>query len=160
MVDDVTFPVVVGQKPITKLAILAVGIGFFAWGVSLQGSDGRTRVPIFGSVPDWAFGTFVIVLGLLIGVSMVQGLVTGRPTLTIDMEGVAFLPSFGSVRRMPWPEIVSIDAFSSRYARGINIRGRDGRSLRVQALLMSPYDLRDLIIRCGKAAGAPPIDRA
>lgn len=156
--DDPQMPITLRAKPVTQLLVLAVAALLFWYGTQLIGDDGTTRVPIIGSVPAVYVGWPVLALGLFLGIAFVQSLVTGRPSLVLDAEGLTYAPNFGAVRKIAWAEINAIIPFSSRRWQGVRVMVGD-KSVTIPAFSGTGDDLHDLMRRCatagrgGKAGG-------
>lgn len=149
MATDPEFPIELRAKPGTKLVGLAIAVFLFGYGGFLVESQsmGSVPAPLVGHIPATTFGYIAAVLGIGLAIATVQALVSDRPKLVLDADGLAFAPNFGAERRVAWSEIADLAVYSGRYGSGVEISMRASKRMKIPALQNSAEDMLDLMLR-------------
>jgi hypothetical protein len=148
MATDLQFPIVLRMGPGSKLFGLVIGAGIFIVGVLMSDDDGTTDVPIFGDVSASIVGVAMAVIGLGLTFALVNAVFTGKPTVTLDRDGVVFTPNLARERRVAWSDVAEITTYRERYGSGVSIRTHAGVVRKIPAIGGTADDLCDLMLRC------------
>jgi hypothetical protein len=154
MATNLEFPMTLRMSALRTAGILAIGALFIGCSFLLFGAEGTTRVSVFGRVPKHDLAYFFFILGVAIVLAMVQAFISERPALALNTDGFVFRPLFGSVRRLPWPEVAEITSRSSKYERCVVVRTRAGQVQKIPAFQGSAEEMCYIMQRCAEVAAA------